>query len=612
MTITVSDDDLRLADSICGGDSAFAECFAAAQIRRDEKVHYDTIVPPNDTPMRRIAMAFAYARHGGWLNELCAQCLELRVITRAFTAQAARQTACPGMMSLQAMLDEDSPFQHTALLAKGLLHVTEYICRISIDGQHAGTGLLVPPDMVMTAGHVFDGIHSQGRPLIQGGAVEPDSWKRIEVFFGDRIDILHGLRARLTPRPFKVVENWLLAHNAPKGNAFGVAAVDIKKPDFALIRLAGSPNPYARPLPMERSAPYQQDPLLIIQHPSGNPLCHQDGLVGRPFPAANIFLHSVNSLPGSSGAPCFNTNFEVVGIHTGEALGVTPRCNVAVGILHPADAVDQWTSEATYTHPSFFRCAEGLTNAIVQRETTLDWLKDATTGDAARILAISPATRRQVGMSFTAEVIAGLLPKDQHRVVKLSTGQFHSRTPLDFAQLLLEKCGAAASADLPVANGETTAVAYLRNDLVPALIDKLDTIRGERMFWLILDDLRRPDETHVPLSEGTGLRECLDLIYQAVAGYEWLRIVLLGYDSVIPDNLKNYWTNETLTEVTPAAFADYLQALIDRVPDQSDRDEYNKMLIASREQLEYTPQEKQLKNAANNARLFLKMLGVTA
>ncbi|WP_405123597.1 trypsin-like serine peptidase [Pseudomonas sp. M20] len=610
MSVVISNDDWLLAEHVCVGDSAFAECFAAAQDGSDKTVAYDAVVSSNKELKERIAAAFAYARLGKWLTELCTQCVSERVVSRDFISAATRQTPSQRLVGWQKMVEQDSPFKHTALHAKGLIYVTNYICRIVIDGQHAGTGLLVPPDLVMTAGHVF----LNQDPLIQGGAVEPHSWERIEVLFDDRFDFIERdlVRVRLKPRPFKVVENWLLAHEAPPSNAGGVATADIDKPDYALVRLAGSPLPYARPLHMQSAAPFHNDPLLIIQHPQGSALCHHDGLVKEPITGSTVFLHSVNSQPGSSGAPCFNTNFEVVGVHTGEAIGSDPARNVALGINLPAIEVTRWIAEGEPARPYFFRCAKGTIHPIVQRERTLDWLKQATTGDSSRILAISPAPRCRTGMSFTADLISALLPNAEHRVVKLSALRFHSQTPLGFVQMLIEACGAPSPRDLPLPDGETTVVAYMRNTLVPELIRKLQKIRDGRLFWLILDDLRRPDDSHVPLSEGTGLRECLDLIYESVAGYDWLRIVLLGYDSVAPDKIKNFWTNEKFEEVPLSAFVDYSRGLIDRIPDQGQRNGYGSLFDRNQQQLENLPPEQQLPIAADYARFLLMNLGVQA
>ena len=612
MSVTISRNDRLLAEHVCEGDQPFAECFAAAQIGKKTEVPYDAVVPSNIELKERIAAAFAYARHKEWLTELCAQCITERVVSRKFIAAAATQTSDPGLVRLQAMVEEDAPFKHTILHARGLMYVTNYICRIEIDGQHAGTGLFVPPDMVMTAGHVFDSVHLNNAPLIRGGGVEPLSSDRIEVLFDDRLDIINGHRKRLTPRKFKVVENWLLAHEAPQGNVKGVVDLANIKPDYALVRLASSPDPYARPLVMDSDPPFMNDPLLIIQHPEGSALCHHDGLVHERVPDSRAFLHSVNSRPGSSGAPCFNTDFQVVGVHTGEAIGSNPKRNVALGISVLADAVSRRVSATGYSRPYFYRCIKGITHPIVQRERTLDWLRSSSTGDNHRILAISPAPRCQTGMSFTADIISALLPNAEHRVVKLSALQFHSQTPLRFVQFLIEACGAPIPEDLPLPDGETTAVGYLRNALVPALVRKLEKIRDGRLFWLILDDLRRPDDSHVPLSEGTGLRECLDLIYESVAGYDWLRIVLLGYDNVPPDNIKNLWTNETFEDVPLSAFIDYSRNLIDRLPDQHKRDMLNALVDSSQQQLEFMPLEHQLPIAATQASMILAHLGVPA
>jgi hypothetical protein len=100
--------------------------------------------------------------------------------------------------------------------------------------------------------------------------------------------------------------------------------------DYAIVRLQGSPG--ARPvgekpdkegsprgwISTENPTPAQAaSPLLIMQHPAGAPLklaLDMSGVVG-PNSNNTRLKYNVNTEGGSSGSPCFNTDWNLVALH---------------------------------------------------------------------------------------------------------------------------------------------------------------------------------------------------------------------------------------------------------------------------------------------------------
>lgn len=559
-------EDLRLAKWVVDGELAFAELFLTLQQSDDTKVQYDTLSQAGDTLEQRLARAFGHARSGGWLSEFCTNCVTARLVTRGFIEEAIKQTASPWMIKAQALIDADSPFLNSALHAKGLLHVADYVCRIEIDGRHAGTGWLVPPDMVVTAGHVLTSGRPNG-PLVDVDKSEEADPFRVVVYFDDKLDVFGGRRVRRKPREFLLAEQWLVALNSPAIQPGGIVQHGLAGQDYAIIRLAEAPLPMARPIEMSAALPYHQDYLLVVQHPEGQVMCHQQGKVTGLHVNPGLFQHSVNSEPGSSGAPCFDVNFKVVGVHTGELLGMTPASNLATAIDQVAAAIAQQPVTLPSNWPYSFDDADGFSRPIVDREQTLAWLREACTNDNQRGLIIRPSLRMPAGMTFTADLFKALLPPEQHRVVRMSALDIHALGAEDFALRLLTAAGKSNPSPFTPPQGETTSVAYLRNTLVPELLARLDQARMERHVWLLLDDLKRPDASHVPLGDGNNLRELLELLYEALAGYHWLRIVLLGYEGTPPRAAAACWSEQILPDLTPARFSQYMDKAFSGVPD---------------------------------------------
>lgn len=102
--------------------------------------------------------------------------------------------------------------------------------------------------------------------------------------------------------------------------------------DFAIIRLAGAPSHPGEgdtfhPVTLSTQRPGRGDRVRIIQHPMGNRKVYAEGkLQVDSFRDCQLFYWT-STIKGSSGAPVFNTQYEVVAVHCGSAIpdGVRAR-----------------------------------------------------------------------------------------------------------------------------------------------------------------------------------------------------------------------------------------------------------------------------------------------
>jgi hypothetical protein len=139
-----------------------------------------------------------------------------------------------------------------------------------------------------------------------------------------------GENARGTP--FALAEQWFVATDAIRSSSEGLG--------YALLRVADSPG--AQPIGGERAESSEQlrqwirvpDPpklvdeggmLLIAGHPEAKPLQISMGHALATSPDEARLRYNNNTSAGSSGAPCFTGDLELVGMHLGDDQTLIPR-----------------------------------------------------------------------------------------------------------------------------------------------------------------------------------------------------------------------------------------------------------------------------------------------
>jgi hypothetical protein len=184
------------------------------------------------------------------------------------------------------------------------------VCRVEIGGQGLGTGFLVGTSLVVTNFHVLEKspgvlIDNPGDVRLRFDYKKKQNGKTVQR--GKEYRLVAGAR-------------WAAASSPPPRNK-----LDGESLDYVLLRVAGSPANEA--VASQPGAPQRgfltpedydfqvNDPLFIIQHPKATPLKFAPGSVRDPAVAANRVAYDVNTDEGSSGSPCFNSDWTLVGLH---------------------------------------------------------------------------------------------------------------------------------------------------------------------------------------------------------------------------------------------------------------------------------------------------------
>jgi len=228
----------------------------------------------------------------------------------------------PGFGNLEKINRQRNGFLDPEPFMRELARREGQVCLIEYpNGEALGTGFLVGPDRVLTNAHVVDAFLSEG-----------DAADEVVLRFDHRVlrdgrTVGDGTVHRLSP------EKWLLARSPED------------KLDYALLQLQGragddelgankdvAPRGFIKPATRKLTV---GTPLLILQHPGGQPLrlaIDTEGVVGLS-PDGNLVWYATNTLPGSSGSPCFDPKFQLVALHHGAATSTTGDQNEGIPIL---------------------------------------------------------------------------------------------------------------------------------------------------------------------------------------------------------------------------------------------------------------------------------------
>ncbi len=177
------------------------------------------------------------------------------------------------------------------------------VCRIEIPGGTAqGTGFLIQSGMIVTYYHVIQPVIDN--PSLHGGVVIRFGFQTTSEDRG----LSAGTECELTKDA-----NWI-AVSSPT-----------EELDFALVRIrAASMNTaHMAKIALYRLTPEEYytfipaEPLCILQHPLGNAQKIKWGPVVRVKGDDTRVYYTTETLEGSSGAPCFNSEMKLVALHQG-------------------------------------------------------------------------------------------------------------------------------------------------------------------------------------------------------------------------------------------------------------------------------------------------------
>lgn len=492
--------------------------------------------------------ALQQANGKGWLDKLATRLMESGGLP---ALDDETDDGDSFKVELQGLVTPETGIQSAREFNAGYMQARKRICRIQVrrpgQGIINGTGFLIAHQAVLTNWHVV-------QSLIESGREAPGSHEYLIIEF-DHDGTAQALRV-------PAAEQWLIdfspVHDSedPHGSTIAPDS-DLEsfadKLDYAVIRLS-------KPIGRERSN-YRLDPQLracltvpgntvtLYQHPGGAVLGHSLGASRALWPERieTRLHHSANSIGGSSGGVLLNSDRRPIGLHQAEVtLNGTGKVNCAIPTWKIAERLPM-SALIAGVEPAI-ETRSGL--AIFGRDDLQEILLAQAMGQF-RILALPGEGYPEL----VGELLSTLFDPADHLLASFHTRHMPA-SPRQFALDLISGLfpNGIADTELPDADdGKTSENAWVKDVLVPPLIDKLKQGVGTRTLWLVVSGLEENELIGRP--QGYTLEHLLGRI----ASLPFLRVVLVGHSGVLPGIDLSHLRKRFAHPITRADYITYLQ-----------------------------------------------------
>lgn len=301
--------------------------------------------------IQRVHELIEWARKEGRLDDLVAGAIAQvpgNPRLKEFVRQHYRLAPRSGARQLQRIVREKHPFLDPEVHLGRMSAAMRCVCLIHLNRKAIGTGFLVGENLVMTCQHVVADVIAR-----------KTSPSAVRLIFDHRVPADGSLARPGTP--YKLAPDWLVASSPPSpidqesDARSGEPSLD--ELDFALLRVDGAPGAEivdGEPRGVLRPGgvfSFPDDgPLYIVQHPNGEPqqvALDFEAILGVTTNRSRV-RYRTNTMPGSSGSPCFNGEWELVAMHhTGDASFKKPSWNEGIPIDSIATALGGSLTGAT-------------------------------------------------------------------------------------------------------------------------------------------------------------------------------------------------------------------------------------------------------------------------
>lgn len=553
-------------------DTMFLQAQIKAGVTAVNRKHFEAVIDPSlaDQDAFGVALQFALAQH--WLEVLVDIIIDEGLEDGSLTRDLAESKANEGSAELQAMTNLASGFDQPDIIYRGIGDGMRWTGKIMVDGNPSGTGILISPNLVLTAWHVVQGMFT---PEPQGSwKPRPNEAARLQVEFDDFLALMGRTLRPMTPLRVNAHQDWCIAfspcHAAELADGLPANLEELKGYwDYAIVRLekaAGLMRRWA-PLDARSVVPRPDEGIVLFQHPAGLPLKVNQNFIAAINPPAPStvpklrFLHYANAVHGSSGGPCFDKNFMLFGFHQGQWKTapnngrVTNRGVPVVRILeHIKQEINELPTLDAAENPVW---SLGVTRQYAPVMGTDDFQqivwRSAVAG-TPKIIVITGF--KGSGKTFRVEILSSMLSDGGHLKLTLNSDSISKLSAPKLAELICLKAGVAAPPITPLSEVNSTSSVWLKDEVIVKVMSALEAARHGRLVWLSITNLNTFE------IENEDASQLLLLLYEQTLAVDWLRVVLDGMGGDVQASLSEQKESYRVSEIVRGDIESYFKRFI--------------------------------------------------
>jgi hypothetical protein len=376
------------------------------------------------------------------------------------------------------------------------------ICRKGQARPRVGTGFLVAPDLVLTSRHVLADFDPLDDITANGNQIE----LLFDFFQGDPVaaipvNVPDGRKVHLSKQWHVASCNGIY----PGGRVINLSPTEQAQLshalDYILLRLedriglqsidkGGGQRRGWIELPQDATNVMPPDEWIIIpQHPNGVAQRIDLGRFLELDDTQTRLRYNTNTAPGTSGAPCFDHSFNLVGIHNAQVgPGTRAWANEAISFDKIDAAVRPCVQSAISNLPPALRWSIARDNdppeVVLGRERLLGWLAKSARSNTVALrerVYVAVADQPGAGCTFSIDLLEAETRNSRTpRVVFGARGQQLPATAEDFLRAVLREMDIVLDQNDAIPIRPTTG-----KEAIAGEIDKLERwLSNELPNWL--------------------------------------------------------------------------------------------------------------------------------
>jgi hypothetical protein len=573
--------DIIAALQINRTEFSFLFLRAQSNIEAGSRVDFESINPNASDDSTAFAGALAFAKQKGFLQRLLQLIadsnLETGAIAKFVLEELARQGHVPHA-SLEGMTNREAGFSMPLKKAMGLINGSRWTGKVMIGARSMGTGVLIGPNLFLTAWHVVQDLFE---PILNSGMITGYRPKTYTVSAACPLTILFDDTANMNggyqiPQNVKAHPNWHVAHSPCHPDELQDKIPHPKSAlggywDYAIIRLAVTCGFERRWVNLDKRSivPVPNSEIIVFQHPGGLGLQMDERLIKELQPADPAipsirFLHTVNSLNGSSGGPCFDKDFYLIGIHQGKWPDKIDDSVINRAIPITNIITDLTIQVVSLPVPDPQDCPvfkTDIQDLVFGCDQFVSMIWRTALSQQSSVLRLQGQPKS--GKTFLIDVFRTLLPNSDHLKIIISFEDISNISVMDIVKLTCSVAGTAMPAIETLEAFNSSQSAWLKSEVIPKLITALDSARKGRLVWIVFTDMNCYDILD------KGASDLLFLLYEEVLYQPWLRFVLDGITADLTAKIRHRSESYITQPVTKEDFGNCLRRLFSEISNEA-------------------------------------------